>query len=49
MASDSNSSTVAIFAIVLMVLIGAFLAYRSGLFGGDDDRDNKVIDVDVNR
>ena len=35
MASSSNStSVVAIFAMVLMVLIGGFVAYRMDVFGG---------------
>ena len=53
MASENNTSVVAIFAIVLMVLIGGFLAYRAGVFGGGDagrgDGDGKIIDVDINR
>lgn len=49
MASDSNSSSiVAIFAIVLMVLIGGFVAYKMGAFGGGDGK-GKIIDVDIKK
>jgi hypothetical protein len=37
MAEDSksaNSSIVAIFAIVMLMLIGAFIAWQMGAFGG---------------
>lgn len=33
-SSSSNSSMVAIFAIMLIVLIGAFIAWQMGVFGG---------------
>lgn len=51
MASDSNSSSiVAIFAIVLMVLIGGFVAYKMGAFGdGGGDGKGKIIDVDIKK
>jgi hypothetical protein len=46
MASDSSStSIVAIFAIVLMLAIGAVLAWRAGVFGGGGDRQG--IDIDL--
>ncbi len=50
MAQDSNSSIVAIVAIVILVLVGGFVAYKAGLFGGGggDDR-GKLIDVDVKK
>lgn len=46
MASEgSSSSIVAIFAIMLLVMIGAFIAWQAGVFGGGDaDRD---IDVKI--
>jgi Flp pilus assembly protein protease CpaA len=46
MASEGSSSgIVAIFAIMLLVLIGGFIAWQAGVFGGGDgDRD---IDVNV--
>lgn len=47
MAEDtgsSSSSIVAIFAIVLMVLIGAVVAWKMGLFGGGG---GKKIDINV--
>ena len=48
MASDSGSSSsiVAIFAIVLMVLIGGFIAYKAGVFGGGGDTHHS-LDVNV--
>lgn len=48
MADNSNSSIVAIFAIVLMVLIGGFVAYKMGVFGGGDGK-GKIIDVDIKK
>ena len=49
MASDSGSSTsiVAIFAIVLMVLIGGFIAYKAGVFGGGGGDSHHSLDVNV--
>lgn len=50
MADNSNSSIVAIFAIVLMVLIGGFVAYKMGVFGGGDgDGKGKIIDVGIKK
>lgn len=55
MASESGSSTgiVAIFAILLLVMVGAFIAWQAGVFGAGDhhgrgDHMHKV-DVNVNR
>lgn len=50
MASEgsSNSSIVAIFAILLMVLIGGFVAYRMGVFGGGGHDSAHKLDVNVN-
>jgi hypothetical protein len=48
MAEDtgsSSSSIVAIFAIVLMVMIGALVAWRMGVFGGGGGK--KGLDIDV--
>ena len=44
MASEggSNSGIVAIFAIMLLVMIGAFIAWQAGVFGGDGDKDVNV-------
>ncbi len=39
MASGNNSNLVAIFAIVLMVLIAGFVAYRMDVFGSSDGGD----------
>lgn len=52
MASDSGSSSgiVAIFAIMLLVMIGAFIAWQAGVFGGGHDGDGgKKIEIDVNK
>jgi hypothetical protein len=47
MASDnSSSSIVAIFAIVLMVLIGGFIAYKAGVFGGGGGESHS-LDVNI--
>ena len=48
MAEDTgsgNSSVVAIFAIMLMVLIAAFIAWRMGVFGGPSGK--KELDINV--
>ena len=47
--SESRGSTgiVAIFAIMLMILIGGFIAWRAGVFGGGDS-DRKSLDINVN-
>ncbi len=50
MADNNNSGIVAIFAIVLMVLIGGFVAWKMGAFGGGDgDGNGKIIDVDIKK
>lgn len=36
MASGNNTNLVTIFAIVLMVLVAGFVAYRMDVFGGSD-------------
>jgi hypothetical protein len=45
--SDSSGSTgiVAIFAILLMIVIAGFIAWRAGVFGGGD---HKSLDINVN-
>jgi Flp pilus assembly protein protease CpaA len=46
MASEGNSSgIVAIFAILMILLVGGFVAYRMGAFGGGDSKHS--IDVNV--
>ncbi len=48
MAEDtgsSNSSIVAIFAIVLIVLISGFFAWQMGVFGGHGGK--KELDINV--
>ena len=46
--SESSGSTgiVAIFAILLMIVIAGFIAWRAGVFGGGSD--NKSLDINVN-
>ena len=45
MADNNSSGIVAIFAILMIVLIGGFIAWRTGVFGGNDKAE---IDVNVN-
>jgi hypothetical protein len=47
MAEDtgSSSSIVAIFAIVLMALIGGFIAWQMGVFSGGSGK--KQLDINV--
>ena len=49
MASESNSSSmVAIVAIMVVLAIGALVAWQMGLFGGrGGGKDNHGIDVNV--
>ena len=54
MASESGSSTaiVAIFAILLLVMVGAFIAWQAGVFGDGGDHGRMPahhMDVNVNR
>lgn len=46
--SESSSSTgiVAMFAILLMIIIAAFIAWRAGVFGGGSD--SKSLDININ-
>jgi hypothetical protein len=46
MASESGSSSaiVAIFAIMILALVGGFIAWQAGVFGGDGD---KKVDVEI--
>ena len=46
MANDSNSGTVAIIAIVVLLLLGGFAAWRMGLFGGGDRETTHKIEID---
>jgi hypothetical protein len=47
---EGSTGVVAIFAIVLMLVIAGFIAWRAGVFGGvDGDNDSKhTLDVNVN-
>ena len=52
MASEngSNSGIVAIFAIMLLVMIGGFIAWQAGVFGGGHDGGgDKKIEVDIKK
>ena len=42
---NSSTSIVAIFAIMLIALIGAFIAWQMGLFGGGNGK--KQLDINV--
>ena len=46
--SESSGSTgiVAIFAILLMIVIAGFIAWRAGVFGGGDS--HRSLDINVN-
>ena len=44
---SSNSSVVAIFAIVMMIVIAGFIAWRAGVFGGGGSN-HKSLDINVN-
>lgn len=47
--ADSNSSgstgIVAIFAILLMIMVASFIAWRAGVFGGGGDQ--KSLDIQI--
>lgn len=50
MAQDNSTSMVVIVAIVLLVLIGGFVAWKAGVLGGSSGDDHgKLIDVDVKK
>lgn len=42
-AESSNTGVVAIVAIMLMLVVAGFIAWRAGMFGGQD----RDIDVDI--
>ncbi len=46
--SSSNTGVVAIFAILLMVMIAGFIAWRAGVFGGNDGDSHHSLDINVN-
>lgn len=46
MADNNSSSIVAIFAILMLVLVGGFIAWKVGVFGGGDSKHS--LDVNVN-
>jgi hypothetical protein len=44
---SSSTGVVAIFAIVMMIVIAGFIAWRAGVFGGGDSG-KKSLDINVN-
>lgn len=51
MANEGNGPTsiVAIFAIILMLGVAGFIAWRAGVFGdADGGGDRKTLDINVN-
>jgi hypothetical protein len=54
MASENGSSTgiVAIFAILILAMIGGFIAWQAGVFGNGNNHHGSSehkVDVDVNK
>jgi hypothetical protein len=47
MASESSTGIVAIVAIMILLAIGALVAWRMGLFGGAGGKSEHGIDVNV--
>ena len=47
---ESNTGVVAIFAILLMLLVAGFIAWRAGVFGGGggDNDTHHSLDINVN-
>ena len=45
---EGSTGVVAIFAIVLMLVIAGFIAWRAGVFGGGDNDSKHTLDVNVN-
>jgi len=47
--SSGATSIVAIFAIILMLGVAGFIAWRAGVFGGGHGgSDHKTLDINVN-
>ena len=51
MASDggSNSGIVAIFAIMMLVMVGAFIAWQAGVFGDGDGKKQLDVNIETDR
>ena len=47
-SGSSNTGIVAIFAIVLLLMIGAFVAWQAGMFGGGGGGGSSKKSVDIN-
>ena len=46
---SGSTSIVAIFAIILMLGVAGFIAWRAGVFGGEHGgSDHKTLDINVN-
>jgi hypothetical protein len=46
---SGSTSIVAIFAIILMLGVAGFIAWRAGVFGGESHgSDHKTLDINVN-
>jgi hypothetical protein len=46
--SSGNSGIVAIFAILLMIMIAGFIAWRAGVFGGESNGGSTHHSLDIN-
>lgn len=46
--SSSNTGVVAIFAILLMIMIAGFIAWRAGVFGGGNGGGDTHHSLDIN-
>ena len=45
---ESSAGVVAIFAIVLMVALAGFIAWRMGAFGGSGGNTHHSLDINLN-
>lgn len=45
--TPSTTGIVAIFAILVLIVIAAFLVWRTGLFGGDGSGGQKPFDIEA--
>jgi hypothetical protein len=46
--SSSNTNVVPIFAILLMIMIAGFVAWRAGVFGGNGNGGDTHHSLDIN-
>jgi hypothetical protein len=48
--SGSNSAVVAIFAIMLLLMVGGFIAWQTGVFDrGGGGKSGSTLEIDINR